>query len=79
MGGYRNELAYYIALCHYVLKQYVPSLKMLAEIVERGIKEHPGTLFLCCSLLWINLPRTQRWRRQGGRRVQKRDRLADAS
>ena len=26
-----------------MLKQYAPSLKHIAEIIEKGIKEHPGT------------------------------------
>ena len=25
-----------------MLRQYAPSLKHIAEIIERGIKEHPG-------------------------------------
>ena len=40
VGG-RAQLVYNIALCHYRLKQYVPALKFLAEIIERGIKTHP--------------------------------------
>lgn len=39
--GYRAELLYYIALCHYVKKQFVNSLKALSEIIERGIKNYP--------------------------------------
>ncbi|KAI9005879.1 hypothetical protein BC832DRAFT_455049 [Gaertneriomyces semiglobifer] len=39
--GYRAELSYNVALCHYLLKQYVPALKYIADIIERGIKEHP--------------------------------------
>jgi hypothetical protein len=35
------ELQYNIALCCYKLKQYSQALKHLAEIVERGVREHP--------------------------------------
>ena len=37
-----TDLAYNCALCYYMLKQYAPSLKHIAEIIEKGIKEHPG-------------------------------------
>lgn len=39
--GYNCELAYNIALCHYKLKQLAPSLKYIAEIIEKGVREHP--------------------------------------
>ncbi|XP_063077494.1 intraflagellar transport protein 70A [Engraulis encrasicolus] len=39
--GYQPDLAYNIALCHYSLKQYASALKYIAEIIERGIREHP--------------------------------------
>lgn len=39
--GYQPDLAYNIALCYYSLKQYVSALKYIAEIIERGIREHP--------------------------------------
>lgn len=35
------ELQYNIALCCYKLKQYSQALKHLAEIIERGVREHP--------------------------------------
>ena len=35
-----------MALCHYNLRQYAAALKYITEIIERGIKEHPGQL--CC-------------------------------
>merc|ERR1719218_477261 len=41
MIGYQPELAYNIALCHYRQRQYGPSLKHIAEIIERGVREHP--------------------------------------
>jgi len=28
-------------LCHYKLKQYAQSLKIIAEIIENGVREHP--------------------------------------
>ena len=40
--GYTPDLSYNIALCHYMMKQYAPALKHIADIIERGIREHPG-------------------------------------
>lgn len=37
-----SDLAYNIALCHYSLRQYAAALKYIREIIERGIREHPG-------------------------------------
>lgn len=34
-------MAYNIALCHYKLKQYGQALKYIAEIIERGVRDHP--------------------------------------
>ena len=39
------DLAYNIALCHYSLKQYAAALKYIGEIIERGMREHPGVCF----------------------------------
>jgi|UniRef100_A0A7S4G7V6 tetratricopeptide repeat protein 30 len=39
--GFQADLAYNIALCHYKTKHYGPCLKHIAEIIERGIREHP--------------------------------------
>ena len=39
--GFVAELAYSIGLCHYQQKQYGPALKVIAEIIERGVREHP--------------------------------------
>ncbi|KAJ8325433.1 Tetratricopeptide repeat protein 30A [Batrachochytrium dendrobatidis] len=39
--GYNAEILYNIALCHYMIKQYVHALKHIAEIIEKGIREHP--------------------------------------
>ncbi|KAI8924341.1 hypothetical protein BC831DRAFT_501229 [Entophlyctis helioformis] len=41
MVGYRAELSYNMALCFYMMKQYVPALKNIAEIIEKGIRDHP--------------------------------------
>ena len=38
------DLSYNIALCFYSLKQYAPALKHIADIIERGIREHPGKI-----------------------------------
>ena len=32
-----------MALCYYSMKNYNAALKHIAEIIERGIREHPGT------------------------------------
>ena len=41
ISGYSCELAYNIALCHYKMRQLAPSLKHIAEIIEKGVKDHP--------------------------------------
>lgn len=40
-GQYSSELAYNIALCYYKMKQLAPSLKHIADIIEKGVREHP--------------------------------------
>ena len=44
--GYTPDLSYNIALCHYMMKQYAPALKHIADIIERGIREHPGKIWM---------------------------------
>ncbi|CAM9370910.1 unnamed protein product [Chrysoparadoxa australica] len=39
--GYQPDLAYNIALCHYKQQQYGQALKFVAEIIDRGVREHP--------------------------------------
>ncbi|XP_073534207.1 intraflagellar transport protein 70A isoform X2 [Phyllobates terribilis] len=39
--GYKQDLSYSIALCYYTMKQYVPALKYISDIIEHGIREHP--------------------------------------
>ncbi|XP_048860490.1 tetratricopeptide repeat protein 30A [Brienomyrus brachyistius] len=39
--GYRPDLSYNIALCYYSQKLYGPAMKYIADIIERGIREHP--------------------------------------
>ena len=39
--GYQADLACNVALCYYKQKQFGPALKHLAEIIERGVREHP--------------------------------------
>nr|CAG4640709.1 EOG090X0302 [Eulimnadia texana] len=41
MSGFEPQLLYNVALCHYKLKEYAPALKYIADIIERGIREHP--------------------------------------
>ena len=40
MLGFQADLAYNIALCYYKVKQYAAALKHIADIIERGIREH---------------------------------------
>jgi len=40
-SGYQCDLAYNIALCYYKMKQLAPSLKHIADIIEKGVREHP--------------------------------------
>jgi len=40
-GGYQPDLAYNVALCYYSVEQYGPALKHIAEIIERGVRDHP--------------------------------------
>ncbi|CAD7958369.1 unnamed protein product [Amoebophrya sp. A120] len=39
--GFVACVVYNIALCYYSLKQYGPALKQLADIIEKGVREHP--------------------------------------
>lgn len=39
--GYNCELAYNIALCHYKRNELGQVLKYIAEIIEKGVREHP--------------------------------------
>lgn len=39
--GYQPDLALNIALCYYREKQYGPSLRHIAEIIEKGVRSHP--------------------------------------
>lgn len=39
--GDKPELVYNLALCEFKQKQHGTALKQLAEIIERGVKEHP--------------------------------------
>ncbi len=48
-----TDLAYNIALCYYSLKQYASALKYIAEIIERGIREHPGI----CKIFFLGVAR----------------------
>ena len=48
--GYTPDLSYNIALCHYMMKQYAPALKHIADIIERGIRDHPGKKHLVCNV-----------------------------
>jgi tetratricopeptide repeat protein 30 len=39
--GYQADLAYNIALCFYREKQFGPALRYIAEIIEKGVRNHP--------------------------------------
>eukprot|EP01034_Spumella_vulgaris_P021415 gene21415-27445_t len=39
--GYHADLAYNVALCFYREKQYGPALRSIAEIIDKGIRNHP--------------------------------------
>ena len=43
--GYKADLSYNIALCNYMMHQYAPALKHIADIIEKGIREHPGKTY----------------------------------
>ena len=45
--GFQAELAYAIGLCYYQQRQYGPALKHIAEIIERGVREHPELSVRC--------------------------------
>ena len=40
-AGYQCDVAYNIALCYYKMKQLAASLKHIADIIEKGVREHP--------------------------------------
>jgi tetratricopeptide repeat protein 30 len=39
--GFRADLVYNTALCFYMMKEYARALRYIAEIIEKGIREHP--------------------------------------
>ena len=39
--GYHADLAYNISLCYYREKQFGPALRYIAEIIEKGVRNHP--------------------------------------
>ena len=41
LTGYAADLAYNVALCHFQLRQYPQALRVVGEIIERGVREHP--------------------------------------
>ena len=44
--GAQPDIQYNIALCHYKMGQYGPALKALFDIIDHGVRDHPG---LCCA------------------------------
>nr|BAK64026.1 tetratricopeptide repeat domain-containing protein 30A [Pan troglodytes] len=40
-SGYQPDLSYNLALAYYSSRQYASALKHIAEIIERGIRQHP--------------------------------------
>ncbi|RHY53252.1 hypothetical protein DYB38_011170, partial [Aphanomyces astaci] len=39
--GYQSDLCYNIALCFFRLKQYGNAMRQIAEIIEKGVRDHP--------------------------------------
>ncbi|CAK4354466.1 unnamed protein product [Aphanomyces euteiches] len=39
--GYQSDLCYNIALCYFRLKQYGNAMRQIAEIIEKGVRDHP--------------------------------------
>ncbi|KAF4526277.1 hypothetical protein B566_EDAN010987 [Ephemera danica] len=39
--GFDPHLSYNAALCHFRIKEYAPAQKYIANIIERGIRDHP--------------------------------------
>ena len=50
--GYKPDLSYNIALCHYMMKQYSPALRHIANVIEGDIKEHS---YLCVVMTSVGL------------------------
>ena len=42
VGGYREDLAYSAALCQYMVKDYVPIIRSLGDLIGKGTRDHPG-------------------------------------
>ncbi|XP_051022103.1 tetratricopeptide repeat protein 30B [Acomys russatus] len=40
-SGYQPDLSYNLALAYYSSRHYAPALKHIADIIERGIRQHP--------------------------------------
>ena len=41
VSGFEPQLLYNVAICHYKMKEYAPAIKSIADIIERGIRDHP--------------------------------------
>jgi tetratricopeptide repeat protein 30 len=39
--GFVPQIMYNVALCHFKKKDYTQAMKVMQEIIEKGIKEHP--------------------------------------
>ncbi|POM60185.1 GrxB family glutaredoxin [Phytophthora palmivora] len=39
--GYQPDLSYNIALCFFKMKQYGNAMRQIAEIIEKGVRDHP--------------------------------------
>lgn len=50
--GYSSELMYNVALCYYCTQSYGPSLKHIAEIIEKGVREHPVRRHAAAVVCW---------------------------
>ena len=50
-SGYQADLAYNTALCYYKEQQYGPALRTIAEIIDKGIRNHPVRTVTCTHTL----------------------------
>ncbi|VDO45315.1 unnamed protein product, partial [Onchocerca flexuosa] len=44
LHGYQPCLVYSLALCHYQMHNYSQALKFIADIIDRGVQDHPAEL-----------------------------------
>ena len=55
------DTCYCIALCHYMMRQYASALKYISEIIERGIKDHPGQCWYTFLQAYLSSQKCFNW------------------